>query len=238
MIEEKSKLWSQARGASHWLWNLGQTSPEVQNRNMSGPTKRTDSQKIKQGSFVQSCCLMRMTYVIRTWSARGVDDICMSSTHHPHIQNLPELPNFMQYYTWWHAHVIYISSTCSVDDIGMSSAHHLHIQNLPELSNFMQYYTWWHAHIVHTSSTHHPHLPELPNFMQYYTWQHAHIIQMSSTNPKLAELPNFMTCLVLICYVVSAGNSSQLVLILSLIFGWTLSVQDVSLISFGRKFGN
>ena len=29
-----------------------------------------------------------------------------------------------------------------------------------------------------------------------------------------------------------------LVLILSLIFGWTLSVQDVSLISFGRKFCN
>ena len=42
--------------------------------------------------------------------------------------------------------------------------------------------------------------------------------------------------IVFICYVVSAGSSSQLVLILSLIFGWTLSVQDVSLISFGRKF--
>ena len=41
-----------------------------------------------------------------------------------------------------------------------------------------------------------------------------------------------------ICYVVSAWSSSQLVLILSLIFGWTLSVQDVSLISFGRKFCN
>ena len=40
------------------------------------------------------------------------------------------------------------------------------------------------------------------------------------------------------CYVVSAGSSSQLVLILTLIFGWTLSVQDVSLISFGRKFCN
>ena len=44
--------------------------------------------------------------------------------------------------------------------------------------------------------------------------------------------------IVFICYVVSAGSSSQLVLILSLIFGWTLSVQDVSLISFGRKFCN
>ena len=44
--------------------------------------------------------------------------------------------------------------------------------------------------------------------------------------------------IVFICYVVSAGSSSQLVLILTLIFGWTLSVQDVSLISFGRKFCN
>ena len=44
--------------------------------------------------------------------------------------------------------------------------------------------------------------------------------------------------IVFICYVVSAGSSSQLVLILSLIFGWTLSVQDVSLISFSRKFCN
>ena len=35
-----------------------------------------------------------------------------------------------------------------------------------------------------------------------------------------------------ICYVVSEGSSSQLVLLLSLIFGWTLSVKDVSLISF------
>ena len=91
---------------------------------------------------------------------------------------------------------------------------------------------------MHTSSTHHQNLPELPNFMQHYTWQHAHVIHMLSTYPKLTELPNFMTCLVFICYVVSAGSSSQLVLILSLIFGWTLSVQDVSLISFGRKFCN
>ena len=35
-----------------------------------------------------------------------------------------------------------------------------------------------------------------------------------------------------ICYVVSEGSSSQLVLLLTLIFGWTLSVKDVSLISF------
>ena len=44
--------------------------------------------------------------------------------------------------------------------------------------------------------------------------------------------------IVFICYIVSAGSSSQLVLILSLIFGWILSIQDVSLISFARKFCN
>ena len=44
--------------------------------------------------------------------------------------------------------------------------------------------------------------------------------------------------IVFICYIVLAGSSSQLVLILSLIFGWILSIQDVSLISFGRKFFN
>ena len=44
--------------------------------------------------------------------------------------------------------------------------------------------------------------------------------------------------IVFICYVVSTGSSSQFVLILSLIFGWTLSVKDVSLISFSRKFCN
>ena len=43
--------------------------------------------------------------------------------------------------------------------------------------------------------------------------------------------------IVFICHVVTAGIS-QLVLILSLIFGWTLSVQDDSLISFSRKFCN
>ena len=55
---------------------------------------------------------------------------------------------------------------------------------------------------------------------------------------NLPEVPNFMTLLVFICYIVSAESSSQLVLILSFIFGWTLSVQDVLLISFGRKFCN
>ena len=138
-----------------------------------------------------------------------------------------------------HPHIIHTSKTClscliscstTPSDMHLSSAYHLHVVRMTLAC---------HLHIIcisktylscltscsttpgdmHTSSTHHPHLPELPNFMQYYTWQHAHIIQMSSAHPKLTELPNFMTCLVLICYVVSAGNSSQLVLMLSLIFG-------------------
>ena len=40
--------------------------------------------------------------------------------------------------------------------------------------------------------------------------------------------------IVFICYVVTAGSSSQLVLI----FGWTLPVKDILLISFARKFCN
>ena len=36
---------------------------------------------------------------------------------------LPELPNFMQYYTWYHMHVIRMSSAHA----RMLSAHHLHI---------------------------------------------------------------------------------------------------------------
>ena len=76
-------------------------------------------------------------------------------------------------------------------------------------------------------------------------WRTTYVILMSSTRHEdnilmssachlhilnLPELPNFMTRLVFICYIVSAESSSQLVLILSLIFGWTLSVQDVLLI--------
>ena len=43
-VESEVNLWikarKHARGAP-WLWNPGQTSPEVQNRIISGPTKRT-----------------------------------------------------------------------------------------------------------------------------------------------------------------------------------------------------
>ena len=41
--------------------------------------------------------------------------ICMSSTH------FPELPNFMQYYTWCHLHIIY-RHTCHLHVIYTSSA--------------------------------------------------------------------------------------------------------------------
>ena len=78
----------------------------------------------------------------------------------------------------------------------------------------------WHPHVICTSCRWHP-----------------LIIRMSSTChlhiQNLPELPNFMTWLMFICYIVSAES-----LILSLIFGWTLSFQDVLLISFGRKFCN
>ena len=78
----------------------------------------------------------------------------------------------------------------------------------------------WHSHIIHMSSACHE-----DNILMSSAC-HLHI-------QNLPELPNFKTWLVFICYIVSAES-----LILSLIFGWTLSVQDVSLISFGRKFCN
>ena len=82
-----------------------------------------------------------------------------------------------------------------------------------------------HPHIIRMSSTHHA------DNIRMSSVCHLHI-------QNLLELPNFMTWLVFICYIVSAESSSQLVLILSLIFGWTLSVQDDSLVSFGTKFCN
>ena len=94
----------------------------------------------------------------------------------------------------------------------------------------------WHPHVVCTSCRWHPHIICMSSA------RHEDNILMSSAChlhiQNLPELPNFMTWLVFICYIVSAESSSQLVLILSLIFGWTLFVQDVLLISFGRKFCN
>ena len=34
--------WSTKTKDPHWLWNSGQTSPDIQNRGTSGPTKKTD----------------------------------------------------------------------------------------------------------------------------------------------------------------------------------------------------
>ena len=48
-----------------------------------------------------------------------LDVICTLSTH------LPEFPNFMQYYTWCHLHVIHTSST-DTHVVCTSCAHHLH----------------------------------------------------------------------------------------------------------------
>ena len=48
-------------------------------------------------------------------SSAGMDVICMSSAH------LPELPNFMQYYTWCHLNVVRTSSR-DTNVIRMSSA--------------------------------------------------------------------------------------------------------------------
>ena len=89
----------------------------------------------------------------------------------------------------------------------------------------------WHLHIICTSCRRHPHIICMSSA------HHEDNILMSSTChlhiQNLPELPNFMTWLVLIYYIVSAES-----LILSLIFGSRLSVQDVLLISFGRKFCN
>ena len=89
----------------------------------------------------------------------------------------------------------------------------------------------WHLHTICTSCRWHPHVIHMSSAC------HEDNILMSSTChlhiQNLPELPNFMTWLVFICYIVSAES-----LILSLIFGWTLSVQDVLLISFSRKFCN
>ena len=102
---------------------------------------------------------------------------------------------------------------------------------------FMQSCCYWRTtYDIRTSSTHHVDNIRMssachPHVMWTRSACHLHI-------QNLPELPNFMTWLVFICYIVSAESSSQLVLILSLIFGWTLSVKDVLLISFGRKFCN
>ena len=74
------------------------------------------------------------THIICT-SSPHVDDICMSSAH-THVictssTHLPELPNFMQYYTSCHAHVICRYAHCphvihtSSPDAYVRCTHHL-----------------------------------------------------------------------------------------------------------------
>ena len=74
----------------------------------------------------------RMTYVIR-----------MSSAH------LPELPNFMQYYTLCHPHVI-CTSSADTHVIHMLSAHHLHVICMSSACHL-------HTHVIHMPSACHLH---------------------------------------------------------------------------------
>ena len=53
------------------------------------------------------------------------DDICHPDVVHTSSGHLPELPNFMEYYTWCHPHVICTSST-DTHVVCTSSTHHLH----------------------------------------------------------------------------------------------------------------
>ena len=164
---------------------------------------------------MQSCCHWRMTYDICTSSAYHADDIhvssaChednifMSSTCHLHIQNLPELPNFMI----WLVFICYIVSAESLI-LSLIFGWTLSIQDVLLISfgrKFVFGSIWfWILLLIH---------------VLFLTWSAC------------------FWSIVFICYVVSEGSSSQLVLILTLIFGWILSIQDVSLISFGRKFCN
>ena len=65
----------------------------------------------KPVGFMQSCCPVWMT--------------CGRHPDRDPGKYLPELPNFMQYYTWHHAHVIHTSSAHAVHTchLHMSSAH-------------------------------------------------------------------------------------------------------------------
>ena len=65
--------------------------------------------------------------------ADGHLDVIRTSSRH-----LPELPNFMEYYTWCHPHIIRTSST-DTHVVCMSSAHNLH------------------THVIRMPSTCHPH---------------------------------------------------------------------------------
>ena len=69
-------------------------------------------------------------HIIHMSSAPCADDIQMSSAHHLH---LPELPNFMQYYTWFHAHVIRRHDVIYMLSAGMHviCRYHLHLHELP-----------------------------------------------------------------------------------------------------------
>ena len=54
-----------------------------------------------------------------------MDDICHLHIVRTSSGHLPELPNFMEYYTWCHLHVVCISSADTYV-VCTSSTHHLH----------------------------------------------------------------------------------------------------------------
>ena len=53
------------QGDPPWLWNLGQTSPEVQNRSISGPRKRTDVLQIKKKTkLLKNSCAKKESHFL------------------------------------------------------------------------------------------------------------------------------------------------------------------------------
>ena len=99
----------------------------------------------------------------------------------------------------------------------------------------------YHLHVIRTSCRWHLHVMRMT-----FVW-HLHVIHTSKTCVSCliscSTTPGDNSIYLLCCFSrkfssIGIDSSSQLVLILSLIFGWTLSVKDVSLVSFARKFCN
>ena len=74
------------------------------------------------------------------------------------------------------------------------------------------------------------------HFVTYF-WIYL-VFEMAFDTYFVFDLICLFQWIVYICYVVSTANSSQLVLIITLIFVWILSVKDVTWICFRRIFCN
>ena len=109
------------QGNPPWLWNPGQTSPEVQNRGISGPTKRTctlEKLKKKKSSCMtctEAYCLQHILSMCCVLSVGGGLPLSWSSPSGdlgPEAGVLPSLridtylwkrnPVHMAYVTWTH----------------------------------------------------------------------------------------------------------------------------------------